>query len=434
MNYPIQDFGAVGDGATLNTKAIQAAIDACHAAGGGRVVVADGTFMTGTIVLKGNVDLHLAANGVLLGSPSCGRYKEGTGGDLVAEAEDYGDYPDFEKKHVVRDLLPRHRGSCLIFAEESQNISITGKGIIDANGEKFIEKVPEGEHNWQPYRRIHAPTPPRVVFFAGCRDVLVEDVTMRNQPAGWSYWIHDCDLVNFDRVKILARIDYPNNDGIHINSSRDVTVSNSTIVCGDDALVIRANNISLAENKVCERVTVANCTLTSHSAGVRVGWVNDGVIRNCTFSNLVMTDTTNGVSIFLPWRKWAPSDFGREDTLVENLSFSNIVMDGTYDHPVKIFIADDPEVRCVGIRNIFFHNFHSRGFRLPQLQGRPSNPLDNIVFSDCSFEVFPPELANDGRSHGATDYKVPVPPVFIVHYADRVVFSNMTIKALERFS
>ena len=106
---------------------------------------------------------------------------------------------------------------------------------------------------------------------------------MVNQPAGWSYWIHDCDFVTCDRLKINANVQYPNNDGIHINSSRNVTVSNCSIVCGDDCLVVRANNASLSENKVCERVVVTNCNLTSYASGIRIGWLNDGVIKNCAF-------------------------------------------------------------------------------------------------------------------------------------------------------
>ena len=109
---------------------------------------------------------------------------------------------------------------------------------------------------------------------------------MQNQPSGWSYWIHDCDYVSFNKCKIIANVQYPNNDGIHINSSRNVTVSNCDISCGDDCIIVRANNLSLAENKVCEKVTVTNCNLTSYANGIRIGWMGDGVIRNCSFSNI----------------------------------------------------------------------------------------------------------------------------------------------------
>ena len=381
MDYSIKNYGAIPDGKTLNTEAIQNAIDACYEGGGGRVVVSDGVYMTGTVVLKSNVELHITANATLLGSPRC------------------EDYPEFDKKHVIMENLPRGQSACMIFAEECENIAITGMGRIDANGESFIELDPsDGAQTL--YRRISTKTPPRVVFFTGCKNVSVADVIMQNQPAGWSYWIHDCDFVTFDRVKIFANVQYPNNDGIHINCSRNVTVSNSIINCGDDSIIIRANSRSLHENKVCERVTVTNCNLTSHSGGVRVGWINDGVIRNCTFSNIVMTDTTVGISVLLPPAYWAPSDYGREETLIENLLFSNIVMDRNYSMPIYIDIMGGKEDTNVkAIRNLTFENIRARGLKLPYLRGRADAPIENVQFNNCVFEELDRSIADDDENH-----------------------------------
>lgn len=258
MIYNIKEHGAVGDGKQINTKAIQLAIDTVAASGGGTVFISDGIYKTGTIELKSNVELHLASDGVLLGS------------------ENVEDYPERENvKHVDTRNLPRNRNACMIYADECKNIAITGSGKIDCNGTSFVMKKggePGAWEGWE-YVRIDAPTPPRVVFFAGCQNVKIEDVTMVNQPSGWSYWIHDCDYVTFDKCKILAEVQYPNNDGIHINSSRNVTISNCMITSGDDCIVVRANNASLKENKVCEKVTVINCNLTSYSSGIRIAWM-----------------------------------------------------------------------------------------------------------------------------------------------------------------
>ena len=195
--YDIRDFGAVAGGEVKNTLAIQGAIDACHENGGGRVLISVGRYMSGTVILKSNVELHLATDGILYGSPDCA---------------DYPERPDV--KHVDSKLLPRWRNGCFIFAEESENISITGLGTIDCHGEAFV--TDESFCGWK-HKRIDAPTPPRVIFFTGCRNVHFEGFTMTNQPAGWSFWIHDCDYVALDKLKILADVEYPNNDGIHIN-------------------------------------------------------------------------------------------------------------------------------------------------------------------------------------------------------------------------
>ena len=309
----------------------------------------------------------------------------------------------------------------MIFAEECENISITGMGKIDCNGTRFVREK-QGEWTGWRFERIDAPTPPRVVFFAGCRNIKIEDITMLNQPSGWSYWIHDCDYVVFDKCKILAEVRYPNNDGIHINSSRNVTVSNCDIVTGDDCIVVRANNRSLAENKVCEKVTVTNCNLTSYSGGIRIGWISDGVIKNCTFSNLVMTDTVIGISIVLPDFSKVP-DRGREDTLIENLLFNNIVMDKIYGRPIKIYIGQTDGTRCEAIRNIYFSKVVASGLEFPYLCGRKDNKIRNIYFNDCRFECLSDEELPNFRQHGAADWdRSHGVPIF--DNIENIVFNN----------
>ncbi len=420
MVFDVRNYGAVGDGKTLNTVAIQKAIDDCAENGGGRVLFENGTYMTGTIILSSFVELHIAANAVLLGSPNC------------------ADYPEHETNHVESKLLPRWRNACLIYADECENISLTGLGTIDCNGTHFVRELPPEEiTNWKYKRYFDRPTPPRAVFFTGCKNVKIEDITMVNQPAGWSYWIHDCDYVTCDKLKINASVDYPNNDGIHINSSRNVTVSNCSITCGDDCLIIRANNVSLKENKVCERVVITNCNLTSYSAGIRIGWMNDGVIRNCSVSNVVMTDCSTGINMSLPYLKpdtTSPnsSDQGREATLIENMTFSNVIMDKQCSSPIRIVVSENEGTRCEAIRNIYFNNIHTRGPSLPKLIGRPSCHFKDIWFTDCSFECTDGSEFSNRKTHGAavhegsTDGANPL----TVRFVDGLKLNNTVFKSL----
>ena len=420
MIFDVRDFGAKGDGVTLNTVAIQKAIDACAEQGGGRVLIENGTYMTGTVILHSFVNLHIEANAVLLGSPDC------------------ADYPEHEAKHVESKLLPRWRNACLIYADECENIALTGLGTIDCNGMHFVRELsPEERNGWKCVRLFDRPSPPRAVFFTGCKNVKIEDVTMINQPAGWSYWIHDCDYVTCDKLKINAEVEYPNNDGIHINSSRNVTVSNCSITCGDDCLVIRANNVTLKENKVCERVVITNCNLTSYSSGIRIAWMNDGVIRNCSVSNCVMTECTTGINIMFPYLgdpdpvTTKGSDKGREATLIENITFSDIVMDKQCGLPIKMLISERPEVMCEGIRNIYFNNIHSRGPSLPQLTGRKDCHFENIWFNNCSFECTDGTEFEDRKRRGAPknmgDGGI---NAMVVRYIDGLKLNNTEISTL----
>jgi polygalacturonase len=404
MIFDIRDYGARAGGIEMNTESFQHAIDDCFKNGGGRVLVSGGIYKTGSFTLKSNVELHIAADGVILGSDKCEDYPEKKG-----------------LRHVESAALPRTRNAALIFAELEENISITGMGKIDCNGTNFVAEKQGDWSGWH-YERINAPTPPRVVFFAGCKNVRIEDVTMVNQPSGWSYWIHDCDYVSFDKCKIYAEVQYPNNDGIHINSSRNVTISNCDITCGDDCLVVRANNRSLKENKVCEKVAVTNCNLTSYSGGIRIGWISDGVIRNCTFSNIVMTDTTVGIAIALPNFDPELPDHGRENTLIENLIFNNIVMDKIYARPVKIVIGQQ-DGRCEAIRNIYFNGLKARGLEFPHLLGKKDCKLKNIMFTDCVFEKVSDEVLPNYQKHGASDWDREASCQMITN-AENVVFNN----------
>lgn len=386
MTIDVRDFGAAGDGRTMDTEALQRAIDAC-ARTGGRVILQDGVFLTGTLRLRSHVELHIDAGATLLASPRC------------------GDYPPIALARVNAAMLPRGRASCLLLAEDCENVALTGRGTIDCSGSSFVTPAPP--EDYLRYRRIDAPTPPRVIFLCGCRQALVQDVSVVNAPAGWAFFVHACDTVSLDRVKVSGDMDYPNNDGIHINCSRNVGVTDCTLDCSDDTIIVRANSASLPENTPCENVTVTGCHLHSHAAGIRVGWLGDGVIRSCAFTNLTMTDCTAGISFSLPANtgdaRWP--DQGREATRIENLLFSNIVFARGYDSPVYMNIADHPSVQCAGIRDVTFSHMQGGSARLPRLFGRADCPLERITFTDCAFRQLPLDAVEDGRTHGSLIHK-----------------------------
>ena len=372
----VKSLGAKADGKTMATKVIQKAIDQVSAAGGGSVIISGGTFLSGPIELKSGVDLHIDADAILLASP------------------DIKDFPNrTDARHYDTEALPRRRNAAFIYADEAENIAITGRGKIDCNGLYHICPIPDDEyHGGWPFKRIHPTeqTLPRVVFFAGCKFVTVTDVTMEGQPAGWSYWVHDCDFVHFDRCKILSDMRFPNNDGIHINCSRDVTVSNCIIEAGDDAVIVRANSRSLKQSTPCERVVVTNCTLKSWAYAIRLGWANDGHIRNCIFSNLVITHSWLGIGMDFP-NPGYNNDYGMESSLIEDIIFSNIIMDNIYECPLHMYVYPDEAVKFEGIRNIYFTDVHARSLCGIEVFSPEDHPYENLVFTNCTFTKVAPE-------------------------------------------
>ena len=381
----LKKYGAKADGRTKVTEKLQKAIDEVSAAGGGRVILSGGTFLITPITLKSGVELFIDADAVLLASP------------------DLADYPEREGTVHIEpaDSLPRFRNVSLIFADEAENIAITGRGAIDCNGQHFVREKTDPDWTYMKWERTVDPAESlaRVVFFAGCKNVTVSDITMRNQPAGWGFWVNDCEYVIFDRVKILAAVDYPNNDGIHINCSRNVSVSNSFIECGDDCIIVRANSRTIHENKPCENVVVTNCTLRTWCNAIRIGWVNDGVMRNCTFSNIVMYDCSNGINIEL-LKRGGRNDWGREPSLIENMTFSNIEMTGFTNKPIAVRISPDSSVMVDAVRNLRFNEVHCTGRKFPQFLGTEEHPIENFTFTNCSFKRLPASELPDWRRHG----------------------------------
>ena len=384
----VRDFGATGSGTVRDTSAIQGAIDAAARQGGGKVVVPPGTFLTAPIQLRSGVRLHLEKGATLLGSP------------------DIADYPNVPMKHIAHpEALPRMRSAALLYADEAHDIAITGEGVIDCNGRVHVKEKDDPDWTeWRYERRLPATNSlPRVCFLAGCSNVLVRSVTVTNGPAGWSWWIHDGDDVLIEDSKVLVDVRYPNNDGFHINSSRNVMIRGCTVESGDDAIVLRANNRTLAENRVCENVVVSNCTLRSYSGAVRIGWTNDGTIRNCLLKDLRIVDSSCGLSVsFPPAGGWNAYDFGREATRIENILFEDIEMDGIYGRPVLVrFSSDDPANPMFDdIRGMVFRNVRCRGLEPPLIRGRPGNFLDGISFENCRFDIVGEDQLPDYRHHG----------------------------------
>src|SRR5713226_6944993 len=223
--FNIRDHGARGDGAALDTRAIQDAIDAAGRASGGTVFVPAGVYVTGSIFLRDNITLLLDAGAILFGS------------------ENAADYPIITARW---EGVTQNTHAPLITGDGLINIAVTGRGTIDGRGAMW----------WQMHREKTLDAPrPRLISFANCANVLIESVTLTNSPA-WTINPVRCENVTVDKVTIVNPPDSPNTDGINPDSSRNVHISNCHLDVGDDCITIKSGTETEAPELLtpCENI------------------------------------------------------------------------------------------------------------------------------------------------------------------------------------
>ena len=363
--YRISDYGAVPDGVSVCTAAIQHALDDCFAGGGGRVLVEGGTFVTGTLRIGSNTELHLAPGAVLLASSNT------------------DDYPDTDYGFFDVRRCPRGSARAVLFIGQSRNVSISGTGTIDCRGSAFVEPYTDA-HGTTRYRRTTDLVPGRMIFAMSCENLHFSDFTMREMAGGWGMWINDCTNVRVHGIRMECNPYYPNADGIHINCSSDVIVSDCVLHTGDDCVIIRSNCNTLRAPRVCERVIVRGCILSSQCQAVRIGWRGDYEIRDCALSDLVITDAWRGIVAELPDHS-SPFDIGEHPTKIHDIRVQNVVIDRCCDRPV--FVGVYPGNPYGGIYDLSFSGISCTSGQYPIVRGLPDAVLENIRFTDCEFRV-----------------------------------------------
>lgn len=296
--FNIMEFGAVADGRTLNTQAIQLAIDACADAGGGNVVFPGGIYRTGTLVLRSHTVLDLRPGAVLEGSPDICDYPAGHGRNM------YRGEPEMDR--------------CLIYAADAENIGVIGSGKINGNGSRDIFPNPDdpGHHR------------PMLIRFVNCRGIRMRDVTLCD-PAGWtSAWLY-CEDIVVDGITIHSRAN-GNGDGLDFDGCRNVRVSNCSFDTSDDCICLQTSR----PDRPCRDVTVCNCTFCSRWAGIRIGLLSRGDFENVTVTNCIFRDITDaGLKIQMC-----------EGAVMQNMIFSNLMMQRV---PRPLFLTLGRQRCCV---------------------------------------------------------------------------------------
>jgi hypothetical protein len=366
----VRDFGAKGDGVTLDTAAIQAAIDAATGEGGGTVHLDPGSYLIGTITLKDNVTLNVGQGARILGSTSPADYP----GPLLSPGM---------KDYVEHDY-------CLIHARGASHISLTGEGCVDGQGGAF--KAGTEGFNFEDFSAAPDAKPfirPSLLGFQGCTNVEISDLTLQH-AAAWCCNLDGCKDLRIRGVRLHNRANQ-NNDGFDVCNCEDVTISDCHIDCGDDAIALKGGgqrivvtNCIISTRWAAVRIgpeslnpfrdiTVSNCVIhDTYGAAIKIQEVEGGVMENISFDNLEMDHVTGPISMrlggYLGWRN------ERKESLpigkLRNIRFSNIhaiVSDNAYPRPHEVPAFPGEKLSCLtitGVPGFFVENVSFTGLHL----------------------------------------------------------------------
>jgi polygalacturonase len=382
----VLEHGAVADGRTKNTAALQRAIDACAAAGGGTVWFPAGKYLTGSLRLENNLTLHLEAGAELLYSG------------------DPADSPLVPSRWECTNVFTH---APLLYANGKTNIAITGRGTINGQGENWwwrntrhdaaraAEAQPAFEAWLKLYARIEAGEKfaaadftlaakflrPSLVQFYECKNILVENITITNSPMWLLHPIYSDDIV-VHGVRFIS--EGPNGDGIDVDSCRNVRISDCFFTTGDDCIVIKSGRDAdgLRTARPTEYVTITNCVMFKGHGAVVIGSETSGGIRNVTASNIVAKGTDRGIRI--------KSQRGRGGVL-ENFRFDNWVIEDAQIQAIEITTrygktAEEPfSARTPVFRNFAYSNITIvNAKQVASIEGLPEKAIEQLRFTDIT--------------------------------------------------
>jgi polygalacturonase len=381
--YDPRRYGAAGDGTTLDTAAIQSAIEACTAAGGGTVRLGPGTYVSGTITLKNNVTLEVGKGATILGSPNPNDYV------MVPEgAKAYGD------PHQKR----------LIFAISQQNVAIVGPGTIDGNNKAYLvwNNRPPVPKDYE-YHDIAAFDTHRTVGISpmiqlvGCTNVRVENILLQNAD-GWTLNPMGCWQVVIRKVTVRNALNASNTDGIDPASCDGVIIDNCDIITGDDGIAVKnLNQYGSIGSPICRNVKVTNCRISSCTNAIRVGLEGYGPISDISFSDCeiyavpgpVNQSPAAGIEVAV-----------QDGETMSNISFNNIKMTGARG-PITVRLQGNGKLMqkklatgapmAGSLSNVSFNNVHCTGaIFTSSIAGIADMHIKNVTLNNVNIQTAEP--------------------------------------------
>ncbi len=357
--WNVRNFGAAADGRNLDSPAINRVIEACSRAGGGEVLLPAGTYLSGSIRLKSNIQLTIGAGAVILGAPP--------------EMKAYDPAEPFEGK-AYQDGGHTYFHNSLIWGENLKNVSITGPGWIDGGGltrrDRAVDAGP-------------IDTGDKAIALKLCTNVLIRDITIYH-GGHFAIIATGCDLVTVDNVTIDT-----NRDGIDLDCCRNATVSNCRINAPSDDALCPKSSFALGKPWVTENLTIVNCQVSGFEEGTlldgrmlpslgRNGRIKFGTESNGGFRNITVTNCT-----FRQCKGLALEEV--DGGILDNIAISNLTMMGVSDYPIYITLGRrnrGPDSVTVGqARRILISNVVATGIdRMSgiQITGVPGHPIEDV--------------------------------------------------------
>lgn len=412
--FDVRDYGAIGDGATLDTASIQRAIDeaAASAASGSSVQVllrGKKKYLVGAMQLKGGIDFHLADDAELLVSTNQGDYAAigGRGGRGGATTAPTGAAPATQAGRGGRGGRGGGAGGGgtggIFTANEAHGLRITGTGIVNGRSPEFMDHYDTENEWWRP-----KPFRPRLLQITGCKDFEIHDVTLKQAPS-WTLHLVGCQHTLVDKIKILNQLDVPNCDGIDPDHCQDLEIRGCHIVCGDDAIVIKTGRGG-SQYGPSTRIRVKDCILETQDSGLKIGTETTQDIFDVVFERCEVRTGCRGICIQL-----------RDEGNVYNVEFRDIKFTSRYfsapwwgrgEGISFTALPRTPDTQVGTIHDIRVKNVTGRAENSLRIGGAPNARVRDVSFENVAvtldrwtnypggvFDNRPPEL-NNIETHG----------------------------------
>jgi polygalacturonase len=391
--FDVARYGAVGDGKTLDTAAIQRAIDAAAAAGAGAQVLVRGgkKYLVSTLVLRSNIDFHLADDAELIVSTSQADYPAGSEGVITADG--------------------------------AQALKISGTGNINGQALKFMTAFDKEGDIWK-----FGPFRPKIFILSACRGLEISGIGFSQAPF-WGLHMAGCEHVLVDRLKIRNHLDVPNCDGIDPDHCRDVEIRNCDIVCGDDAIVIKSTR-EFAGKGDCSNISVKDCVMETKDSGLKIGTETVDPIHDIRFENCEIKSCCRGMTIQL-----------RDEGDVSNISFDNIRFTSHYTAPPwwgrgeAISLTSIPRrkgVKVGAIHDVRFSNITGHAENSARIDGLPESRIQRVSMENVSLTLdrwtqYPGGVYDDRPTAAMADIEKHGTPGIIVRNADNVELKDCSV-------